>query len=48
LQPAENRVISGVLPLTREGCRDFRRGDGSDVPSAGMRLYQTDLAFLPV
>jgi hypothetical protein len=28
-----------------EGCRDFRGGDGGEVPSAGMTLYQTDLAF---
>jgi hypothetical protein len=26
----------------------FPRGDGSGVPSAGMTLYQTDFAFLPV
>jgi hypothetical protein len=31
-----------------QGCRYFRGGDGSDVPSAGMILHQTDLAFLPV
>jgi hypothetical protein len=45
---AARRAIFCVLPLTREGCRYFRGGDGSGVPSAGMILHQTDLAFLPV
>jgi NAD(P)-dependent dehydrogenase (short-subunit alcohol dehydrogenase family) len=29
-------AIFSELPLTREGCRNFCGGDGSDVPSAGM------------
>jgi hypothetical protein len=30
------------------GMPRFPGGDGSERPSAGMRLYQTDFAFLPV
>jgi hypothetical protein len=43
-----SRAMFCELPLTREGCRYFRGGDGSDVPSAGIILHQTDFAFLPV
>src|SRR5262249_57340039 len=34
-----------MLPLTREGCRDFRRGDGSDVPSAGIYFIKPTSLF---
>jgi hypothetical protein len=36
------------LPLTREGCRDFRRGDGSERAVGKHDTLQTDFAFLPV
>ena len=42
------RAIVCVLPLTREGCRDFRRGDGSERAVGRHDTLQTDFAFLPV
>jgi hypothetical protein len=34
-----------MLSLTREGCRDFRGGDRSDVPSAGIATLPNRLRF---
>ena len=39
------RAIVCMLPLTREGCRDFRRGDGSDLPSAGIYFIKPTSPF---
>ena len=39
------RAIVCMLPLTREGCRDFRRGDGSDLPSAGIYFIKPTSLF---
>jgi len=37
----EVRPLFDVMP-------SFRWGDAASVPSAGVTLFQTDLAFLPV
>src|SRR6516165_9776812 len=42
------RAIFCELPLTRGGCRDFRRGDGSERAVGRHDTHQTDFAFLPV
>ena len=42
------RAIFCELPLTRGGCRDFRRGDGSERAVGRHDTHQIDFAFLPV
>jgi hypothetical protein len=41
-------IIFFELSLTRQGCRDSAGAMAAHVPSAGMKPYQTDFAFLPV